>query len=113
VPTNKPTILERDVQRKIKDALAKIGAHKVIKLTTLGRYGTKGLPDLLVLGPQRFVMFMEVKVPGNQSTPLQLHSQAELRALGFPVYEVDNVRDAVGFYEEEVESWLAKFRDPR
>lgn len=102
---NQPTILERDVQRRIKDALMKAGAGKVVKLTTQGRYGAKGLPDLMVLTPPRHVMFFEVKRPGGKSTPLQLHEQEALRALGFPVYEVDNLHEAMELYTKEIESW--------
>jgi hypothetical protein len=48
-----------------------------------------GIPDLLLLREGRTV-FIEVKHPGNHSTPLQEYIQEKLRSRGVEVYETCN-----------------------
>jgi Holliday junction resolvase len=76
---------ESAIQKKIKANLEKEG-WLVIKLiqTTMN-----GIPDLLLLREGRTV-FIEVKHPGNHSTPLQEYIQEKLRSRGVEVYETCN-----------------------
>lgn len=62
----------------------------IIKLSTMGRYGTAGWPDWLVLIKPRCAGFIELKAEGETCTKLQLQRQQELRDLGFEVTVVDN-----------------------
>lgn len=41
-----------------------------------------GWPDLMILGPRRWVLFMETKAPGKPAAPIQLHRRDEIEALG-------------------------------
>jgi hypothetical protein len=59
------------------------------KLTTLGPRGTVGDPDRLFLWKGKLVL-IEMKAPGETSTPRQKHAQEEWRAAGAAVYECDS-----------------------
>lgn len=52
--------------------------------------GLAGMPDRLVLLPGRRIAFVEVKAPGESPRRLQLHRHMQLRALGFPVFVLDD-----------------------
>ena len=52
--------------------------------------GMAGMPDRLVLLPGRRLAFVEVKAPGQRPRPLQIHRHEKLRALGFPVFVLDD-----------------------
>lgn len=56
----------------------------------------KGLPDRLVLCRGGFVGFAEIKTTGKKPTKIQLYIHSKLRALGFPVFVIDDIesRDA-------------------
>lgn len=110
VSTDKDAPLERDIQKACKRKLLAAGATKVVKLTTWGMYGEKGWPDLMVLAPPRFTMFIEVKRPGEGCTELQAKRQRELLADGFPVHVVDNAADAVWIFQEEWMIWRRRMR---
>jgi hypothetical protein len=47
-----------------------------------------GLPDRMILFPERIVLFVEIKRADGYSSALQIKRQGQLRGLGFPVYEV-------------------------
>lgn len=48
--------------------------------------GIAGMPDRLILLPDRHLAFVEVKALGQLPRLLQLQCHAQLRALGFPVF---------------------------
>lgn len=75
----------------------------VIKLSTLGRFGTTGWPDYLFLHKGR-VLFIEFKAPGKKSTPLQALRQANLAAQGFVVKEVSNIMIGKNLIDEFAEA---------
>ena len=52
--------------------------------------GLAGMPDRLMLLPGGRFAFVEVKAPGEKPRALQLHRHAQLRALGFSVYILDD-----------------------
>ena len=51
---------------------------------------TSGWPDRLVLLPGGKLAFVELKAPGEHPRPLQLRRHDQLRALGFPVFVLDD-----------------------
>lgn len=59
-----------------------------------------GVPDRLLLFPGGRMVFCEVKVPGQKPRPLQEHRIAQLRALGFKVYVLDDVEQIGGIINE-------------
>ena len=54
------------------------------------RPGLDGVPDRIILLPGRRIAFAELKAPGKPLRPLQRRRKAQLEALGFRVYVIDN-----------------------
>jgi hypothetical protein len=80
-------------------ALLKARGLTSIKLTTLGRYGSVGWPDRLVLLPGGRAVFAELKAPGAKPTALQLRRLNELCDFGFPAWWFDSADDAIAFVD--------------
>ena len=66
--------------------------------------GFDGMPDRLVLLPDGKVGFVEVKAPGKEPRPLQTQRHKQLRALGFPVFVLDDP-EQVPWILKEVSEW--------
>ena len=66
--------------------------------------GTDGMPDRLVLLPGCRIGFVEVKAPGKEPRPLQTQRHRQLRALGFPVFVLDDPEQVPGIIQE-VAAW--------
>lgn len=66
-----------------------------IKLSTLGIYGTAGWPDYLVLGPNAWVAFVELKTPTGKVTERQRARLVTLRRFGFRADVARSVDEAV------------------
>jgi hypothetical protein len=82
---------EQTIEAKLADAVKKRGglAPKFMGL------GFDGMPDRIVLMPGGKMAFVELKAPGCKPRPLQLRRKAQLEALGFRVFVVDNA-DQIG-----------------
>ena len=52
--------------------------------------GLAGMPDRLILLPGGRFAFVEVKASGEKPRALQLHRHAQLQALGFSVFVLDD-----------------------
>ncbi len=78
---------EGRLERRFKAEVKKRGG-KALKFTVPG---VRGVPDRIVLLPGARAVFVELKAPGEQPTPLQVKRAAEFRAMGFPVYCVDSI----------------------
>ena len=52
--------------------------------------GLDGVPDRIILLPDGRIAFAELKAPGRPLRPLQRRRKAQLEALGFRVYVIDN-----------------------
>ena len=50
-----------------------------------------GMPDRLVLLPDGYIAFVELKAPGKKPRPLQVSRHGLLRHLGFKVYVLDDM----------------------
>lgn len=61
---------------------------------------TDGWPDRICILPNGKIGFVEVKAPGKQPRPLQLHRHEQLRALGFQVYVLDDPGQIGGILDE-------------
>ena len=66
--------------------------------------GTDGMPDRMVLLPGCRIGFVEVKAPGEKPRPLQTHRHRQLRALGFPVFVLDDT-EQIPQIVREVSEW--------
>ena len=63
-----------------------------------------GMPDRMVLLPGCRIGFVEVKASGKIPRPLQKHRHRQLRALGFPVFVLDDP-EQIPWILEEVAAW--------
>lgn len=62
--------------------------------------GFDGMPDRLILLPNRKIAFVEVKAPGKTLRPLQEKRKRQLEALGFLVFCLDNLEQIGGILHE-------------
>lgn len=62
--------------------------------------GWAGVPDRLVLLPNKRLAFVEVKAPGKHLRPLQVKRKSQLEALGFSVYCIDHPDEIGGVLDE-------------
>ena len=62
--------------------------------------GFDGMPDRLILLPNRKIAFVEVKAPGKTLRPLQEKRKRQLEALGFLVFCLDNLEQIGGILRE-------------
>lgn len=65
--------------------------------------GTDGMPDRMILLPGGRIGFVEVKAPGKKPRPLQVKRHGQLRALGFPVFVLDDPGQIPGIIGEVME----------
>ncbi|MCR5519960.1 MAG: VRR-NUC domain-containing protein [Bacteroidales bacterium] len=77
---------EKYLERQLVRQVTALGGA-CIKLTS--QYH-RGLPDRLILMPGAYTCFAEVKTTGKRRNALQQITCAELEALGFKVYVVDD-----------------------
>lgn len=77
---------ERGIEAYLRDQIKRLGgiAYKFVSP------GNAGVPDRIVLLPGGRVVFVELKAPGKQPTPLQLRQQKRIRNLGFQVLVIDS-----------------------
>jgi hypothetical protein len=94
--------IEADVGKKLHYWAREQGFNlHYLKLTVLGN---RGWPDRLLLWPNRGMMFIEFKRPGEVPRKLQLYVHDALRKLGFEVQVHDNIDVAVAAVKTYVES---------
>lgn len=62
--------------------------------------GLDGVPDRIVLLPDRCCAFVELKAPGKRLRPQQEKRKRQLEALGFPVYVIDGLEQIGGVLDE-------------
>lgn len=62
--------------------------------------GFDGMPDRLILLPERKIAFVEVKAPGKTLRPLQEKRKRQLEALGFLVFCLDHIEQIGGILRE-------------
>lgn len=66
------------------------------KFTSPGR---RGVPDRIVICPERQLEFVETKKPGETPEPLQRIVHKILGLLGFTVWVIDSYEEVDGFVE--------------
>ena len=62
--------------------------------------GFDGMPDRLILLPDKKIAFVEVKAPGKTLRPLQEKRKRQLEALGFLVFCLDHIEQIGGILRE-------------
>lgn len=61
--------------------------------------GTNGVPDRIVIMPERPAVFVELKAPGQKPTALQLKQHDELRQRGQRVEVIDSKEAVKAFVQ--------------
>ena len=89
-------MLEKEIEGKLVREAKKRGCMAVKLLSA----SFNGLPDRMILSVGGNVAFVELKAPGKKPRPLQLHRHEQLRALGFPVYVIDDAAQIGGMFDE-------------
>lgn len=87
---------EKMIEKKLVQAVKSAGGIAVKFVSP----GYDGMPDRLVLLPDAKIAFVEVKAMGCTPRPLQIRRHGMLRALGFPVYVLDDKRKIGGILDE-------------
>jgi Holliday junction resolvase len=87
-------MLEKRIERRLVER-AKEAGGMAIKWTAPG---TAGVPDRIVFLPGGVVIFVELKSPGKQSTPLQVRIQQMLKDLGADVRVLDSLEAVDGLF---------------
>lgn len=85
-------MLEKKIECKLKSAVKSMGGI-TFKFTAPG---IDGVPDRLVLLPLGKLAFIELKAPGKEMRPLQVHRKRQLEKLGFSVYCIDGAEQIGG-----------------
>jgi Holliday junction resolvase len=92
-------MLEKTIVAKVMSVARSLGWF-VVKIHG-SAYQMAGLPDILAIKNGRAV-WMEVKVPGNEPSRIQLHRMRELATAGCSVAVVYSAADARHFLENVV-----------
>lgn len=87
---------EKQIEQKLVKAVRAVGGI----CPKLVSPGMDGMPDRMALLPGGRIGFVEVKAPGQSPRPLQTHRHRQLRALGFPVFVLDDPEQIPAIIEE-------------
>lgn len=87
---------ENVIERQLARAVKKMGGMAVKFVSP----GLDGVPDRIVLLPDKRVAFVELKAPGKKLRALQEKRKRQLEALGFLVYVIDGVEQIGGVLDE-------------
>ena len=87
---------EKYIEQKLVNEVKKRGGI-CLKLASTG---LDGIPDRLVLMAKGNIAFVELKAPEHKPRKLQLVRIKKLKAMGFSVYVLDNVKDIGGVNDD-------------
>lgn len=87
---------ENVIERQLALAVKKMGGMAVKFVSP----GLDGVPDRIVLLPNKKMAFVELKAPGKKLRTLQEKRRRQLEALGFPVYVIDGAEQIGGVLDE-------------
>lgn len=87
---------ENVIEKQLAMAVKKMGGMAVKFVSP----GLDGVPDRIVLLPNKKMAFVELKAPGKKPRPLQEKRRSQLEALGFPVYVIDGAEQIGGVLDE-------------
>ena len=86
---------EKEIEKKLALEAKKRGGLAVKFVSP----GFDGMPDRILLMPERKTAFVEVKAPGKRPRSLQMARHKFLRALGFSVFILDDERQIGGIFD--------------
>ena len=85
-------MIEKQVEQALRKAVRDRGGLALKFVSP----GLAGVPDRIVLMPNRCAAFVELKAPGKTLRPLQRRRREQLERLGFRVFVVDGVEQIGG-----------------
>ena len=89
-------MIEKQIENKLTMSVKKNGGI-ALKLVCPS---FAGMPDRLVLLPDGYIAFVELKAPGKKPRPLQVSRHGLLRHLGFKVYVLDDMNQIGGILDD-------------
>ena len=89
-------MIEKQVEQALRKAVRDRGGLALKFVSP----GLAGVPDRIVLMPNRHVAFVELKAPGKHPRPLQVKRKRQLESLGFRVYCIDHSEQIGGVLDE-------------
>ncbi|ROR28122.1 VRR-NUC domain-containing protein [Mobilisporobacter senegalensis] len=87
---------EKQIEQQLVKAVKDINGF-ALKLVSPG---FDGMPDRMILLPNRKIAFVEVKAPGKMLRPLQEKRKRQLESLGFLVFCLDHIDEIGGILRE-------------
>ena len=90
-------MLEKQIERKLTEEVKK-RAGMCLKQT-----GIAGIPDRLILLPEKKSAFVELKRPGEKPRRLQEIRMKQIKKMGYEVFVIDGV-EQIGRLLDEVQS---------
>lgn len=87
---------ENMIERQLAVAVKKMGGMAVKFVSP----GLDGVPDRIVLLPDKRIAFVELKAPGKKLRALQEKRKGQLEELGFPVFVIDGLEQIGGVLDE-------------
>lgn len=88
--------LEQDAEKALRDGVKKLGG----KAYKFASPGNSGVPDRIVILPNRPPIFVELKKPGEEPRKLQRSQIRILRGLGQDVRVLHGTEEVRAFLEE-------------
>lgn len=89
-------MLEGYIEKKLVTAVKKMGGIAAKFVSP----GLDGMPDRLVLLPNRKIAFVELKATGKKPRPIQIRRIKQLQGLGFACYVIDSTEQIGGMLDE-------------
>ncbi|MDK2942188.1 MAG: hypothetical protein PWP56_1701 [Acetobacterium sp.] len=90
---------EKEVEQKLVKIVKSVGGCCIKFISP----GMNGVPDRLVLLPEKKMAFVEIKAPGEKLRPLQIKRMKQLSALGFICFVLDN-EEEIGVILNEIQT---------
>lgn len=87
---------EKQIETVLRHLVKKLGGMAMKFVSP----GLDGVPDRIILLPEKKIAFVELKAPGGKPRPLQVKRIRQLETLGFPVYVIDSVEQIGGVLSE-------------
>ena len=89
-------MIEKQVEQALRKAVRDRGGLALKFVSP----GLAGVPDRIVLMPNRCAAFVELKAPGKHPRPLQVKRKRQLESLGVTVYGIDHPEQIGGVLDE-------------
>lgn len=90
---------EAQIEKRLFELVKKSGGMCI----KLDASNVSGIPDRLVLLPDGFVAFIELKAPNKKPRPLQVKRMEDLNRLGLFCCVIDSMEKAEAFIKEATE----------